>query len=81
LHPALFSGAKQAQKEFERSGFKRQNPIRDTYRGMSLKHAAYRRPGQGRSWQRAWWIDGDGGVARGALEAALGAFAEWVPDP
>ena len=29
LHPALFTSEKQAQKEFERAGFKRQNPIRE----------------------------------------------------
>ena len=48
---------------------------------MSLKSAAYRRPGRGCGWQRAWWIDGDADAARCALEAALGALAEWRPDP
>jgi hypothetical protein len=81
LHPALFSGAEQAKKVFHRAGFKGQNPIRDLYREMSLKSAAYRRPGQGHSWQRAWWIDGDANTARSSLEASLGALAGWQPDP
>ena len=81
LHPALFASAEQAKKAFQRAGFKGQNPIRNLYREMSLKSAAYRRPGRGRSWQRAWWIDGDADAARTALEAALGALAEWRPEP
>ena len=80
LHPSLFSNGEQAKKAFRRSGFKGQNPIRNTYREMSLKSAAYRRPGSGCGWQRAWWIAGEADAARCALEAALGALAEWRPE-
>ena len=73
LHPTLFANEKQAQKAFERAGFKRQNPMDNTYRGMSLKSAAYRRGGRGRSWQRAWWIDGPADAVLGTLEKALGS--------
>jgi hypothetical protein len=40
LHPGLFANEKQAQKALERAGFKRQNPLSNTYREMSLKSAA-----------------------------------------
>ena len=79
LHSALFSSVEQAEKAFERARFARQNPIRNLYREMSVKSASYRRGGRGRSWQRAWWIDGDQEDARSALEAALGALVEWLP--
>ncbi len=79
LHPELFGNEKQAQKALERDGFKRQSPI-GTYKEMSLKSAAYRRPGRGRGWQRAWWIDGDVDAARKTLETAMGPLAEWRPN-
>lgn len=79
LHPQFLTSGKQAQKAFERIGFKRQIPM-STYRGMSLKSAAYKRGGRGRSWQRAWWMDGDADPARRALEAALGPMADWCED-
>ena len=47
---------------------------------MSLKSAAYRRTGRGRSWQRAWWIDGAADEAKAMLERAIGPLAEWRPD-
>lgn len=75
LHPDLLSDEKQAQKLFERSGFKRQNPNRDTYREMSLKSAAYRRPGRGCGWQWVWWVGGDASDVRQVLEHALGPLA------
>ncbi len=78
LHAGLVGEEKQAQKAFERMGFKRQIPIGTSYREMSLKSAAYRRPGRGRSWQRAWWIAGDPDP-RSKLEAALGPLAGWRP--
>ncbi len=78
LHSGLVSEEKQAQKAFERMGFKRQIPMGSSYREMSLKSAGYRRPGRGRSWQRAWWISGDPDP-RLKLEAALGPLAEWTP--
>ena len=81
LHPGLFSSEAQAQKAFERAGFKRQNPITNIYREMSLKHAAYRREGQGRSWQNAYWLDGGEAAARRVFEAALGPLAGWRPTP
>lgn len=77
LHPELFSDEKQAQKAFERAGFKRQIPIDNSYREMSLKSAAYRRGGRGRSWQRAWWIDGTEDEARLCLEQAVGPLEGW----
>ena len=80
LHPTLFSSAEQAKSGLPAGGFKGQNPIRNLYREMSLKSAAYRRPGRGCSWQRAWWLAGDADAARCALEAALGALAEWRPE-
>ena len=46
---------------------------------MSVKSAAYRRPGRGCSWQRAWWIEGDAAAAEAALTAALGPLAGWKP--
>lgn len=79
LHPELFTDAKQAQKAFERAGFKRQIPIGTTYREMSLKSARYVRGGRGRSWQRAWWIAGTESDARRQLETAVGKLAEWAP--
>lgn len=79
LHPALFSDEKQAEKAFERAGFKRQNPMSISYREMSLKSARYRRGGRGRSWQTAWWIEGSAGQARAVLTAAIGPLAAWQP--
>ncbi|WP_232790403.1 bifunctional DNA primase/polymerase [Pelagovum pacificum] len=76
LHPHLFDNEKQAQKAFERAGFKRQIPY-NIYRGMSLKSAAYRRSGRGRSWQTALWLDRDVGVARAEIEVALGPLSGW----
>jgi hypothetical protein len=81
LHPGLFNSSAAAEKAFQREGFGGQNPITDLYREMSAKSAAYRRPGRGRSWQRAWWIDGDANAARRTLEGALGALGVWHPDP
>ena len=46
---------------------------------MSLKSAAYRRPGRGCSWQTAYWIDGDADDARARIQEALGELAEWRP--
>ena len=77
LHPELFDNEKQVQKVLERSGFKRQIPIRNTYREMSLKSARYRRAGRGRSWQMAWWLDGDAETVRARLQNALGRLDGW----
>lgn len=83
LHPDLLGTAKTAQKAFERMGvsgvFKRQTPY-NIYRGMSLKSAAYRRGGRGRSWQRALWLADDPAQVRDRLEQALGPLAGWMPD-
>jgi hypothetical protein len=79
LHPSVFTSEKQAQKAFEREGFKRHFPMSSSYREMSLKCGAYRRPGRGRSWQTCWWIDGDSGDARERLERALGPLDGWMP--
>jgi hypothetical protein len=80
LHPVFLGNEKQAQKAFERAAFKRQTPMSNPYRGLSLKSAAYRRPGRGRGWQRAYWIDGTAADAKAALERAIGPLAEWRPD-
>lgn len=80
LHPDLFNSAEQARKAFDRSGFGGHFPHRDPLWDLSAKSAAYRRPGRGCSWRRAYWLDGDSDAARLALEAALGPLAEWRPD-
>ena len=77
LHPELFDSANQAKLAFAQAGFKGEIPIRDTYREMTLKSASYRRMGRGRGWQRAWWIEGAGQVARERLSEALGDLAGW----
>jgi hypothetical protein len=79
LHPALFASTAQAEKAFQRVGFGGQNPIRDPYREMSVKSAAYRRPGRGRAWQRAYWTTGDEPAAKTTLSAALGPLDRWLP--
>lgn len=81
MHPDLFATVAAAEHMFSRAGFNRQNPIRDTYREMAVKSAAYRRPGRGRSWQRASWISGSEDDARKILEQSLGSVADWRPDP
>jgi hypothetical protein len=79
LHPALFSGVEQARKAFQRSGLMGHFPMNISYRGMSHKTAAYRRPGSGRARQRAFWIDGTADEAEAMLIRALGPLAEWSP--
>lgn len=80
LHPALLASEKQAQKQFERIGFKRQIPLRDIYREMSLKSARYRLPCKGRGWSSAWWLSGCSLEPKETLERVLGPLAEWRPD-
>lgn len=80
LHPDLFENLEQTKKAFQRSAFKGQTPMNTSYREMSLKSAAYRRTGRGRSWQRAWWIGDDDGVVRDRLHTVLGHLAEWRPE-
>ena len=77
LHPDLFDNEKQAQKLWERSGFKRQNPMNNTYREMSLKSARYRKGGRGRSWQMAWWLEADPEAISVRLQNALGQLDGW----
>jgi hypothetical protein len=77
LHPELFANDNTAKKRFEREAFKGQNPIGISYREMTLKSAAYRRPGRGRGWQRAWWIDGSADQALSRLEKAVGPVEDW----
>lgn len=78
LHPGLFGSGAAAEHAIGRSGFNRQNPIRDLYREMAVKSAAYRRGGRGRGWQRASWIEGAAAEARQRLEEAIGPVAEWI---
>jgi hypothetical protein len=79
LHPELFGTSEQARKAFDRAAFSGQNPIGNSYREMSVKSAAYRRTGRGRSWQRVWWISGTASDVRRQLETAVGKLAEWAP--
>lgn len=79
LHADLLGSAEQAKKAFQRAGFKGQTP-HSIMREMSLKSAAYRRPGRGRGWQRAWWVDGSVEEARAALERAIGPLDGWKLD-
>ena len=81
MHPELFGNAEQAKKAFQRAAFKGQNPLDITHRDLSLKSARYRRGGKGRSWQRAWWIDGIASGVRQNLEDALGALEGWEREP
>lgn len=81
LHPGIFFNVELAKKAFQRGAFKGHSPIGIIYREMSLKSAAYRRPGRGRSWQRAWWISGSEDDARKMLEQSLGSVADWRPGP
>lgn len=79
LYPELFSSLEQAKSAFRRELFKGQIPY--VYiKGLTLKSASYRRAGRGRSWQRAWWIDGDDGTMHQRLEPALGGLAGWKLD-
>ena len=80
LHPTLFGTSNQVKLAFKRAGFKGQTSYKDPIRGMTLKSAAYRRMGRGRSWQRVWWIEGRSYDARALLEAALAYLAEWQPE-
>jgi hypothetical protein len=77
VHTGLFTDAEQAKKALARRGFNRHFPIGDTYRGLTVKSARYRRPGRGRSWQRAWWLAAAQPDARRCLEAAVGPLADW----
>ena len=79
VHAELVGTANAAKLTFQRIGFKGQIPM-SPYRGMTLKSAAYRRPGRGRSWQRAYWLEGDAAEARQVLEACLGALEGWMPE-
>ncbi|WP_198134896.1 bifunctional DNA primase/polymerase [Roseovarius sp. 217] len=79
LSPEMFSSLEQAKSVFRRELFKGQIPY--VYiKGLTLKSAAYRRAGRGRSWQRTWWIDGDEAKVRVHLEAVLGDLARWQPE-
>lgn len=80
LHPGLFDNAEQARKAMHRAAFNGQTPINSSYREMSVKSARYRRTGRGRSWQRAWWIEGNGATVQQCLQSVLGDLAEWQPE-
>jgi hypothetical protein len=79
LHPAIFQDVEQAKKALQRGVFGGHFPISNLYRDLSLKSAAYRRQGRGRSWQRVWWIEGDPHGVKTLLEAKLGLLAGWSP--
>lgn len=80
LHSGMFSSRAAAEKAFQREAFGGHFPSKDPYREMSVKSAAYRRLGRGRSWQRAWWLEGDPARIRDQLEAVLGPLGGWKPD-
>ena len=71
----------QAKKQFQRGLFKGQTSYKDPIREMSLKSAAYRRPGRGRGWQQAWWLDAlvSEDQARRLIETSIGPLAGWRP--
>ena len=77
LHPTLFRNAEQAKKALK-DVFKGKFLI-ETHKEISLKSAAYRREGRGRSWQRAWWIDDGSDRHAAGLAAVLGPLAGWKP--
>lgn len=79
LHANLFPNVEQAKKAFQRGVFRGHFPIDNSYRDLSLKSARYRRGGRGRSWQRAWWIEGDPAVVKERFEALFGPMADWIP--
>ena len=81
LHPDQFGTANQAKLVFQRAGFKGQTSYKDPIREMTLKSAAYRRPGRGRGWQQAWWLDAlvSEDQARRLVEASIGPLAGWRP--
>ncbi|AZQ67641.1 hypothetical protein EF888_11160 [Silicimonas algicola] len=79
LHPQMFESVEQAKKAFQRAVFKGQNPMKDTYREMSLKSAAYRRSGRGVGWQTAYWVSDEREEIRHALEETLRSLADWRP--
>lgn len=79
LHPGLFPNVEQAKKALQRGVFGGHFPIDNSYRDLSLKSAAYRRAGRGRSWQRVWWIGTVVPEPRSLLEGAVGPLAEWKP--
>lgn len=60
-NPALFANENAADHTFRRTGFNRQNPIRNIYREVAFKSASYRLGGRGRGWQRATWMRGKPG--------------------
>jgi hypothetical protein len=79
LYPDMFNSLEQAKSAFRRGLFKGQAPYLHT-RDLTLKSAQYRRPGHGRSWQRVWWVAGDGATVQQHLDAVLGSLAEWRPE-
>jgi hypothetical protein len=79
LHPQMSENVEQAKKAFQREVFRGHSPIENTYRGMSLKSARYRRTGPGRGWQTAYWLEGSADGARHKLVQALGVVAGWEP--
>lgn len=77
LHPTIFPNAEQAKKALQRGVFGGQIPISNLYRDLSLKSAAYRRRGRGRSWQRVWWLEGPESKVQSQLMSKLGLVAAW----
>jgi hypothetical protein len=77
LHPTIFPNAEQAKKALQRGVFGGQIPISNLYRDLSLKSAAYRRRGRGRSWQRVWWLEGPESKVQSQLISKLGLVAAW----
>jgi hypothetical protein len=77
LHAALFPSSDAFESAFRRVGFNRQNPIDNTYRGMTVKSARYSKGGRGHGLQTAYWLDGDAATIRATVEQALGPLAAW----
>jgi hypothetical protein len=77
LHVGLLLSSDAFESAFRRAGFNRQNPIDNTYRGMTVKSARYSKGGRGQGFQMAYWLDGDAATVRATLEQALGPLVVW----
>ncbi|WP_324754005.1 hypothetical protein [Roseovarius sp. Pro17] len=66
LYPEMFSSLHRQSRHFEGGYFRVRLLL--YIRDLTPKSARYCRTGRGRSWQRAWWIAGDGATASGSCD-------------
>ena len=78
IHPNLFANENEAKLAFKRAAFKGQTPMSNSYREMTLKSAAYRRPGRGHGWQTAYWVREHCADIRGRLVSSLGPLEDFL---